>query len=338
MELTTIVAVSEDLHSLWQVQLLMESFKEFNFKYPVHILVFKPKTRPWSVDWGDLPVFKYEDSGEVAPLLKTYHTIHRAYSIREHLKANPELENRALLYLDMDILLTKELNLDHLLQDNISYGADIRSYNNWEYFTNKVSRVKPERMEQYLKENPLGQMWERFGISEETIKANNDNTAGVHYLLKGTNVEFWNEVLHSCVPMIKELEYLNQKYIQGSTSLEKRNNGWQSFCSDIFITLYALWKRGLETRMAPELNFTWATDSIEKIKDTPWYHNAAITSESHFGGVCFYKGRYVNNDKTPFQDKEYIKSILQDPITKNFANYYYTLKIKNYEKQSESLY
>lgn len=340
---TAIVAVSDDLYQTWQVDLLLASLKENSFEGRVHILIFKPSDRKyWSSHWVGLiakyeqvSFYFYEDDGSVYPQLKNYTTIHRLFSLREHFKKLPQLKDHAILYLDSDVLLTKKLDLEPLLQDNICYGADIRSYNSYDYFKNKVDKVRPERLEKYLIENPLSKIWKHLGVSEEIVKANNENTAGVHYLLKGIDADFWDEILQNCVPLIKQLEYLNNHYMVGNTKQERSNNGFQSFCADIYLTLWGLWKRGIETKIAPQLNFTWATDSIESLQNTNFYHNAGITPNLFFEGVgpSFYKGKYANNDKTPFDDAEgeYLKIIHENSTSKKYANWHYVdyiLKLK----------
>lgn len=344
MNLTTIIAVSDDLRMVWEVNLLLESLEEQNFKYPVHILIFKPHDRKdWIKDWDkieelypEVKFFRYADDGSIRNLLSTYHTIHRLFSLKEHFKAFPELEKHAILYLDSDILLTKPLDLDKYLEDDICYGADIRSYNNQEYFDGKISRVRTEKLEKYKKEDPLNQLWKSLGVDRELLKKYNDHTAGVHYLLKNVNAQFWEDILYQCIPTILQLEYLNQEYIEGQPGIERKNNGWQAFCADIYLTLWSLWKRGTDTKILPELNFTWSTDLKEKIKDTWWLHNAGVSDEDSLGGKTFFKGRryYVNNQRTPFDKEEesYLESILNDPITEQFANHYYTehiQKVKN---------
>lgn len=343
MNLTTIIAVSDDLQCTWQIRLFLESLKEHRFKYPVHILIFKPLDRKeWIKDWEpiekeyqNIEFFRYEDDGSVLPILRNYHTIHRAFSLREHLKDHPELEKHALLYLDMDVVLTKELDLDDLLEDDISYGADINSYNNWTYFRGKESRVRPEKLEQYKTEDPLKQIWNKVGIDEELIKENDNNCAGVHYLIKGTTPEFWDGILNNCIPLIKDFERYNQLFIEGKTAIERKNNGWQSFCLDIWLTLWQTWKEGRKTKIDNRFNFTWSTDHYNKISETYWVHNAGIGSENQFeGGIgkSFFKGKnsYINNQVTPLsmEEQPYIDSILENEISKKYANYYYTEKIK----------
>lgn len=345
MNLTTIVAVSDDKLMTWQVQLLLESFREHEFKGDIRILIFKPKGREWIKDWEEveeryleIKFFRYEDDGSVNPLLRTYHTIHRAYSMLKHWEQFPELESHAIMYLDSDILLNKKLDLEDLLQDDINYGADIKSYNGWDYFEGKQSRVRPEKLDDYLSKKPVEALLQQFNIDVGSIKAQKDNCAGVHYLLKNVKREMWEKILYDSVPLIKGFEYINQKYMEGNTPQERRNNGFQSFCMDIWRLLWYTYNMGGKTIPDKRLNFSWSTDSKER--DEYWIHNCSITSENHLGNT-FYKGaeRYINNIVTPFDESEqpYIDSILNCPTNQNYINNIYTEKIKNFYNKYKQL-
>ena len=59
----------------------------------------------------------------------------------------------------------------------------------------------------------------------------------------------------------------------------------QIWCSDMWSVLWNLWKRDRKTKIIPELDFTWASHSIDA-----WYRNAIY----HDAGV-------VNNHNREFQ-------------------------------------
>jgi hypothetical protein len=81
------------------------------------------------------------------------------------------------------------------------------------------------------------------------------------------------------------------------------------------------WLRGNETKVVPELNFSWATDSIERWSENLIYHNAGATCSC---GGLFYKALYTNS--------------LPYGINRNWNEgkncYNYVLEIKETEKKS----
>lgn len=325
--LTTIVAISDDLYQAWMIHLFLESLQEHNFQSETHILIFKPIDRPeWSNHFDKIEqlyptvkFFRYEDDGSVYPLLSRYHTIHRAYSLKRHWQQFPELEKHAILYLDSDVILTQPLDLTPYLEDDINYGANIASYNNQRYFDQKEERVRSDRLAEYKKEDPLQKIWESFGINREILKEHNDNCAGVHYLLKDVTEDLWDQVLNRSVPLIQEFERLNKRYIVGNTSMERKNNGWQSFCADIFVVLWHLYSKGKVTKHLTDLDFTWATDPIENVPLLKFFHLAGAAPNQ---GI-FYKGKYANNQLTPFEDIAYIQSLLNSEVSRKSASHIY---------------
>ena len=343
MNLTTIIAVSNVKNQLWMLELLFESFREYNYKYPIHLLIYKTTEKEeWLHEWKDLnelypevQFFYYSDNGSLIGLLRSYHNLHRFYSLREHFKQNPNLE--AILYFDSDIILTKELNVDDILENDINYGADINSYNNWEYFVSKRNRVRSERIQEWDIAKPLNQIWSEFNLEEETIKSFNENTAGVPFLLKGLNWQFWDRCLENTVPLKKKFDALNQWFIEGNTQQERADNGYQSFCSDMWIILWLLWSDNKKTKIDHRLNFAWATSNIENVEVTSHIHMAGIPNQEYKfegKGVAFFKGKYSKGNISPFDnsEEEYLNSIHTNEITKKYANWYYTdyiLKVKN---------
>jgi hypothetical protein len=56
--------------------------------------------------------------------------------------------------------------------------------------------------------------------------------------------------------------------------------------------LWNLWLHNYETKITSELDFSWATDSIEIYNRKPILHMAGVTDE--LKNTKFYKGEYIN--------------------------------------------
>ena len=61
--------------------------------------------------------------------------------------------------------------------------------------------------------------------------------------------------------------------------------------------LYNVYYFGKTTEVDSQLDFSWATDDVERYYETKIFHNAGVT-ENHKD--LFYKGKYAN--KSPFDD------------------------------------
>jgi hypothetical protein len=79
----------------------------------------------------------------------------------------------------------------------------------------------------------------------------------------------------------------------GDTVDERENNGFQSWCADMWAMLWTLWGTGAPVTCPEEMDFTWATDRIEE-----WgvynslYHDAGTVNDEPInkeGDKLFYK-------------------------------------------------
>lgn len=336
--MTTIIAVSNVKSQIYQLEMLFESMREYNYKYPVHLLIFKViEQEPWIKEWDELndlypeiQIFKYSDNDSLKGLLAAYHNLHRFYSLKEHLKLYPEI--KTILYMDSDIILTKEMNIDDILEDDINYGADINSYNNWSYFTGKRSMVRPEKLEEWDTMKPLNKLWNKYNLKEEDFKAHNENMGGVPFLLKNVDWKFFEECLYETVPLKKTLDAMNHVFIKGSTPQEKADNGWQSFCGDMWILFFKLIGYGKKFKIDSRLNFAWATSNIENVAETAHVHNAGYHEGLEWKG--FYKGKYISGEISPFDKEEesYLEDIYNNAEAKKYASWYYLdylIKVRN---------
>jgi hypothetical protein len=93
----------------------------------------------------------------------------------------------------------------------------------------------------------------------------------------------------------------------------------------MWVILWVYWKRGHETRVHPELDFSWATDHVSKYHSKNIFHLAGVTDKLKEGK--FFKGEYIQ--KNVFD--EYLKNPqLFDSIDPNNTTFEYTNVIKEY--------
>jgi hypothetical protein len=98
----------------------------------------------------------------------------------------------------------------------------------------------------------------------------------------------------------------------------------QSWTTDMWAVLWEYWKRGGETRIHDELEFTWATDHVSTYYNRNIFHLAGITSDMT---GKFYKGLYTN--KNVFV--EYAKNPnMFDHVSPTNATIEYVNMIKEY--------
>lgn len=327
--MTTIICTNNSVSQIWQLRVLLESFKEHNFNYPVHILVYMEPNQKFSHEWHQLDdyncqIFQYGYTDQLVQDIQSYTNIHRVASLIEHYRRYPELEKEAIFYLDSDIMLTRPLEIEDLLQDDICYGSDINHYSNYTYyFETKQGQVKQELLQTYMEQDPIGDMIKECGLEPEVMKKYNLDTAGVHYLLKGFTKESWERIYKNTLYIHRQLDQINQTFIIGETYQEKDDKGFQKYCADILATHIEIWSSGKDTQIHKELNFIWPGQPIEEYQKYPWFHNAGVgPHEKDF----FYKGKYVFNTIYPYHpiEAKYIDRLHQN---KTRAQWHYIDKI-----------
>jgi hypothetical protein len=317
----------DDTYYTWQVHLWLESLREIGHSDKAVVLIFIPSFRDRNPKWQQVidlypesEFHFYKDVDNVSKLLGVYIPILRPYCLMKHFKAHPELKEKAIFYCDSDVLFTPQFNVDKFIDDDICYLSDTNSYINASYFDSKVRDVLPNKVEEYKNRDILDELSKQLHISREICEKNNLHSGGAQYLLKNIDGQFWEKVISGCIIVRTQLQTINREFF------ENENKGFQSWCADMWAVLWNLWAREQETRVIPEMEFSWAPDPIQKLERTGILHNAGIVSTKMDGYNCFYKGKY-HTGQDPLKDS-HLDAVLNDEKSKTKCTWYYTNKLK----------
>lgn len=336
-DLKIISAQPNDLYFNWQLRVQLHNLRKYGLSDKYTALIWWHEDRKnkevfldeWNQLVNDYPEaeFKYyeDPSGELGRLIKVmnYIPLLRPWLLNKYFTDCPELKNKAILYMDSDVVFTKKPNLDNFLseKDDICYLSDTRSYIAASYFDSKEKDVLPDKLEQYKQIDVLADLLKEFGLDKDVALLNEDGSGGAQYLLKNIDAKFWQDVFSGCIKVLLNLRGVNRRFF------ENENKGFQSWCADMWSILFNLWARSKPTKCPQEMNFCWATDPIAKWDQVQIYHDAGATSRNHDNATLFHKRelKYVNNEATPFEDdlsdvsdkhcsKNYVKEIQEaDP-------------------------
>jgi hypothetical protein len=315
-----------DSYFVWQNHMYIESCIAQGIKEEqVHILLYNPKGRVYNDKWDllkkiypKLNIFVYEDDG-VQQYLGTYIPILRPHILKQHFKTFPELQDRTIVYTDCDILWTDNMNINHLLEDDVNYVSNACSYLNYSYFESKYKDVLPSKLEEAKKIDFLNEVCKIVGIDKQVVIDNNLNTGGVQYILKNVDSLFWKKVEEDVLKIRLYLLQINKEFFKDE------NTGIQSWCADLWAVQFNLWYFNKETKVVKELDFAWSTDLISKINTYPILHNAGIVSETGNGYPAFYKGKY-HQGTDPTKDPN-LQVIINNEESKKYCTWYYTNKL-----------
>lgn len=313
-------AVSHELYFQWQVETQITNFRKFNISDRMQIIVWFHKGSKQLQNWfkiqkkyPEVKIFLYEDSGVN---LNLYIPQLRPHSLKKHFLTNQkELKDKIFFYHDSDIIFNFLPDFEKLCSDNICWESDTSGYLDYNYLRKKEIQGNIPDFEAIDKLAEIG------GVTREIIKSYSGKTGGAQTILKSIDHKFWEDIENQVLRIRNEFFWgnagnpnigsINHRYFKSE------NDGFQSWCADMWALNFALWKRGLTTDITPELDFSWATNDTKTFMEKPIYHNAGATNA--MAGV-FYKGSWI--DKSPINNPE-----LSYP-SKNSASYYYVQAIK----------
>lgn len=301
-QLHIVTAAPNDLPFFSETAVQLHNARKQGFSHLFRVLVFENpgqfqnNSELCKEKWEELPklfpevkFFFYKDTDNIERIIRVfgYPSLQRPYILKKHFQEYPELQNDAIFYIDGDVLLHRGIDfLTPFIQDNINYlsytGRKEVSYNyiSADHFYDKMGNIQEAKKKSFEKEPFWQNFLGEFKLTEQEFASRKDEIGGAQYLLKNVSSEFWDRVLSSSIVIKYYLHTINQKYMKGSTAQDKENNGFQSWCADMWAVLFNLWKDGHHTQTPSELNFSWATDPISKWDTTYVFHNAGIAADS----------------------------------------------------------
>lgn len=364
MELNIIAICEFKLRYAWETYILLNNLRERRLSHITKIFTFTPysllKEQPEEMwlkleeDFPEVEFFHYKDLDDKElnyenKLLNlfNYRPLLRPHILAEYWRLHPEMKDKAVFYIDTDIILTKDVDFSKFLNDDVIYVSNAPSYTSAEYFDSKSRLlengpefVHPQMYEEFKKRDILNECaW----YAQTTREAIGKTQGAAQYLLKNVDAEFWDDVKNSCITIKNHLAGINLNFMRGNSPQERENNGFQSWCADIWAVLWQIVKRGRIIENPGEFDFSWATEDVKNWESKSIYHNAGISGhhklkvafeKRHVDCNVFFKDKdeYKLNLISPFEDIIYLNNILKDPISKTLCVYKYVeeiIKTKN---------
>ena len=296
-----ICAQPETIYYSWQVDVMIYSFLKNGINPSQIDIVFADVPKYDNAcyylleKYPNVNFYFYPDTRKQVKYISSI----RPHILKIHFYKYPDLYRGTFLYHDCDIVLTKPLDLSHYVCgcDQTCYLSNTISYIGYDYILSKGEDV-------------LDLMCEVANISKQTLKDNQENSGGAQYLLKNIDYKFWEKVETDCENLFVEVVKLNTT----KKTKDKNYHELQIWCADMWAVLWNLWKDNRKTKIIDELNFTWATHSIDDFGTYPIYHNAGVNDNLE---RKFHKADFMR--KKPTKDLD---------IDSNYAFYGYYQLVK----------
>jgi len=265
----------------WQVEVMINNFIE-NGVDPsdIHIVsaykiqgVIPESWKKLVANYSKVKFFFYRDE-RIKP---TYISSIRPNILHQHWLRNPQLEFETIFYHDCDIVFTKPINFEELLNDDVNYVSDTASYIGAKYIRSKG-------------EHYLDLMSRIVNINKDFLIANESDSGGAQYILKGITAKFWQKVYFDCENLWRMVNHQIKE--------DKPEHPLQIWCADMWAVLWNLWFFDKTVKVTDKMSFAWATSAIQDWEKHPIYHNAGVTGPDL---KLFYKGQYQT--KLPYDIK-----------------------------------
>jgi len=326
-DLKFICSQPDDVYFTWQVHLWLESLRKLGHSDKAIVLVFTPNFREPNDKWQKIVdlypeaefAFYKDDENRVSSLLGIYISVLRPYTLMRYFQDHPEMKEKTLMYCDCDVVFTENFNIDQYINDDVHYLSDTNSYINASYFDSKERDVLPSKLEAYKERDILQEVTAISGVTREIAEQYNMHSGGAQYLLKNIDAEFWKHVMEDCISIRLFLMEVNREFF------ESEDRGFQSWCADMWAVLWNLWRVGGVTQVIPEMEFSWASDSMEKVNRLGIFHNAGMVGDTMGDVPTFYKGKY-HNGVDPFTDS-HLEYVYNNEKSKTLGSHFYVSRL-----------
>lgn len=300
----------------WQCEILLNNFITMGIPSE-NIYVLFGVNKNQELSEGAIKLKKY--TSNIIPITddrdkKHYIPSIKPYLISELLKQRPDI-GKCMFVHDSDIIFNFLPQFDKLLNDNIQYLSDTNGYLNFDYIMDCDTRYTKSH-EGLDNGMLLRDMIDVIGVDGSQVKKNNKNSGGAQYLLKNQTWYMWYKMYKNSTVLYDKLKRFHHRY-------PIEHGDIQFWTAEMWSILWNLWWWGQETKVVEELNFCWATDTIEKCKINSILHMAGVTEDMK--NRCFYKGDYI--EINPIEKlRENIRYF--DYVDKSSTTFYYINEMK----------
>ena len=312
---------------LWQILVQIANFREMGYEKDMHIPMMlsgkeaSPELKKM-MESKDLKChfYVYQDDREH----RGYAASMKPYMMYKYFQQFPERKSDVYNYLDSDVIFTSPMDFSPFINDEVWYGSQTKAYTGVKYVKSKGEEIFLE-------------MCRICGVRPALVEANDDNHIGAQYFIKNNTPELWFEIYEKSTLMYnyftrmeRELyegvkdwkdvateysagvhfKYSGSKYtvIKDHVSApgdvpNKRKDLYteykpiQKWTAEMWTTIYACLRNGIELRATPLMDFHWANHDGLKWYMKPYFHNAGLVTTTP-NGKDFCKRVY--NKTTPF--------------------------------------
>ena len=307
---------------IWQIKLYVHNFIENGINpNQIHVVLgmVNGKKEP-SIESKELNVLGINVHHFTDDRVKKHYIPSiKPYLISKWIQSNSSYGKLFFLH-DADIIFRELPRFDRLLSDDIIYLSDTIGYIGYNYIMDCCNRYEKQHTNSQ-KGQLINEMLNVIGVDIETVKHNQENSGGGQYLIKNTNCELWDKIYKDSTNLYDQMLDYQKRFPINPGQI-------QFWTAEMWALLWNLWLYGHQTKITNELDFSWATDSLEVYNNRPILHMAGVTDD--LKNTKFFKGDYINVD--PIQKLKENENHF-DYIDSNSSTIKYIENMKTYIKK-----
>lgn len=272
----------------WQIKLYVHNFIQKGIDpNQIHVILAmvhgskEPTNGALELNKLGVNLHFFEDNRNV----KSYIPSIKPYLISKWLENFPQYGKCFFLH-DADIIFRQLPDFNKLIEDDTCYLSDTIGYIGYEYIIDCCNRYEKKHPNSE-KGQLLQEMANIIGIEVNVIKENQKNSGGGQYLVKNTDYKLWEKIYKDCTPLYNQMLDYQRRFPINPGQI-------QFWTAEMWSVLWNLWLFNHETKITSELDFSWATDNIDRYEKMPILHMAGVTD--NLKSTKFYKGDYINVD------------------------------------------
>lgn len=326
MEKILFVTAQPDVpYFIWQIKLYVHNFIEKGINpNQIHVIfsLLNKNKQPSeeSLRLKDLGINVHHFVDE--RVKKHYIPSIKPFLISKWIQKNPKHGELFFLH-DADIIFNELPSFDRLLNDEVCYMSDTIGYIGYDYIMDCCKRYENQHPTSE-KGQLISEMANVVGVKVNTIKENQENSGGGQYLFKNTNCELWDKMYKDSIKLYDQMLDYQKRFPINPGQI-------QFWTAEMWAVLWNLWLYEYKTKIISDLDFSWATDTIDIYNSKNILHMAGVTD--NLKTTKFYKGDYINIDPILKlkEDKNYF-----DYIDKTSSTIKYIENMKSYIKKYEN--
>ncbi|HGC6083183.1 TPA: hypothetical protein ACIZEY_003070, partial [Enterococcus faecium] len=231
----------------WELEVCLTNLKKLGIKDIVLLFSRHDDQIPifFEKEYG-VEVHVYDDLRDD----KEYIPSIKPYLWWKYLEEDHSREDDRYFYIDSDVIFNKRINLRKLpSKDDVWYCSDCCSYLSLDYIRSCENG-----------ENILKDMANIVNVTVESLETINTNSGGAQWVINRPKANYWKKV------------YLDSNRLYRYLRGQKTNI--KIWTAEMWAQLWNMMYFNIGPKVHEELDFCFATDPIEKVKEVKILHNA----------------------------------------------------------------